>query len=523
MKAKKRFAPVCQGMSRRTLLLAGASGVALGVSSSARAQTPKKGGRLRTAIQGGATTDTFDPGKYNDTYWAVVGMGGLRNNLTEISADNKVTPELAESWEVSKDAKTWTFRLRQGVQFHSGKTMTADDVKASFEHHMGPNTTSVAKGVLTAVENVTAVDPRTIRFQLKFGNADFPALITDFHLGIMPAKDGKADWQSGDGTGGYKVAKFDPGVRMLMSRNPNYWKSGAAHFDEVEALAVSDVAARQNALLSGEVDVIDRIDLKTTDLLTRNPNIVIENVPGRLHYAYEMNTSNPPFNNNDIRLAIKYAIDRQALLDKILFGYGTLGNDNPISSTYPYFNKALAQRTYDPDKAKFHLKKANQSTVNIDLSVSDVVFNGATDSCVLFKEQAAKAGININVVRESPDGYWSKVWGKRPFATSYYTGRPTEDGTLSLAFIKGAGMNTVNWDNARVNELVAAARAELDTGKRAEMYGEVQQIIRDEGAFIIPVFGNYVFARSKKLSRGPNISAERSLDGARLTERWWFS
>src|SRR5262249_20567227 len=156
------------------------------------------------------------------------------------------------------------------------------DVVATFNHHRGAGTTSQAKGIMGGIADVKADDANTVIFELKQGNADLPALLTDYHLGIMPAaSDGSADWKSGDGTAGYVMKTFDPGVRALLTRFPNYWKPNAAYFDEVEVLAVGDIAARQNAIMTGDVDVADRVDLKTVDLLRRSSKIVIENVPGR--------------------------------------------------------------------------------------------------------------------------------------------------------------------------------------------------------------------------------------------------
>ncbi len=518
-----------KGVSRREFIAAAlAAGMSATVADStfsrAMAQTPKKGGRLRMAVPGGAVTDTLDPGTWNETFMQVVGFGPLRNNLTEISANNEVVAELAESWEPSKDAKSWTFKLRKGVEFHSGKMLDANDVLASFNHHRGPTTTSQAKGIVNAIEDIKVDDSSTVTFVLKSGDADFPVLLADYHFGIMPAAaDGSADWRSGDGTAGYQIASFDPGARALLTRAPNYWKPNAAYFSEIQVLAVGDMAARQNALITGDVDVADRVDLKTVAQLGRNPNIVIENVPGRLHYTFDMMTTADPFTDNNVRLAMKYAMDRKALLDIVLHGYGVLANDNPISPAYKYFDSSIPQRQFDPDKAKFYLNKAGKSSLAVDLHVSDVAFNGAIDASALFREQASKAGIDVNILREPGDGYFSKVWGKMSFVASYFTGRLTEDGILSIAYAKGATMNTPRWSNARADELLDVARAELDTNKRREMYSELQRLIRDEGGFIIPLFANYVFARSKKLAHGVLISSERSLDGAKMAERWWFA
>jgi peptide/nickel transport system substrate-binding protein len=527
--SKDVFAVKRESVSRREVMLgATATGlstiIAGGMSSKAKAQTPKKGGRLRMAVPGGATTDVLDPGTWNDIYMQTVGFGPMRNNLAEVSPDNEVIPELAESWEPSRDAKNWTFKLRKGVEFHSGKTLTASDVLASINHHRGRNNTSIANALARAIEEVKLEDSTTISFSLNQGNADFPALMTDFRFGIMPADaEGKVDWRSGDGTGGYVMSTFDPGVRALLKRFPNYWKSGTAHFDEVEVLSINDITARQNAIITGAVDVADRIDLKTVDLIRRNGKIVIENVPGKLYYTFEMLTTVEPFRDANLRLAMKHAIDREALLSTVLRGFGSLGNDHPLSKAYRYFDPSIPQRQYDADKAKFYLQKAGHSSFSIDLNISDVAFNGATDASALFREQAAKANININLIREASDGYFQRTLGKVPLMATYFTGRPTEDGILSIAFGLNSASNNPKWASPEVNSLIESARSEIDVAKRKETYSGIQRRIRDEGASLITLFANYVFARSGKLAHGPMLSSDRSLDGAKMCERWWFA
>jgi peptide/nickel transport system substrate-binding protein len=147
-----------------------------------------------------------------------------------------------------------------------------------------------------------------------------------------------------------------------------------------------------------------------------------------------MRTDTPPFDNNEVRQALKYAVDREALLQSVLRGHGVLGNDHPIGRSNRYHADELEQRTYDPDKAKFHLKNAGLSSLKVDLSAADAAFAGAVDAAVLYKEHAAKPGIEINVVREPNDGYWSNVWLKKPWCAVYWGGRPTEDWMFSTAY-----------------------------------------------------------------------------------------
>ena len=170
-------------------------------------------------------------------------------------------------------------------------------------------------------------DGSNVVITLDSGNADFPFILSDYHLPIMPSADGKIDPTSSDGCGGYIVESFEPGVRATMKRNPDYWKPGRAHFDEIEMLVVIDAAARQNALITGEVDVIDQVDRNTVHLLKRARNVTVLATTGTQHYTFAMDTRAAPFNDNNVRLALKYAIDRQELVDKVLNGYGSIGND----------------------------------------------------------------------------------------------------------------------------------------------------------------------------------------------------
>jgi peptide/nickel transport system substrate-binding protein len=444
------------------------------------------------------------------------------NTLTEINPAGELVGDITEGWDASDDAKEWTFTLRKGVEFSNGKTMTAQDVIASLNHHRGEDSKSAAKSNVDPIADLKADGDHTVVFELNAGNADFPFLMADYHLLIMPEVDGKADWQNYVGTGGYVLDSFEAGVRTLLKRNPNYWKEGRAHFDELELLVIGDVSARQNAVATGEVDVISRCDLKTVHLLARRPGVRVEEETGFLHYTAPMNTRVAPFDNNDVRLALKYAVDREQLLEKILKGHGTLGNDHPIAPSVPY-HADLEQRVYDPDKAKFHLKQAGLDSLTVDFSAADAAFAGAVDGAVLMKEHAAPAGIDINILREPNDGYWSNVWMKKPWVACYWGGRPTQDWMFSQAYAEGANWNDTYWSHERFNKLLLEGRGELNATKRADIYREMQQILRDEGGVVVWAFANYVYAMSDKVQHGPDVAANWELDGGRYTERWWFA
>lgn len=490
------------------------------LSTSAQAAAPKKGGRLRLGVAGGSTTDSLDPGLAEDAFMQNLGWQ-LRNCLVEIDADGNPIPELAESWESSPDAAKWTFKLRKGVEFHNGKTLDSKDVVFSINHHRGKESKSAAKGIVDPIKDIKADGKDTVVFTLEGGNADFLFIVSDYHLTIFP--DGTTDIaKNGVGTGGYKLVSYEPGVRAFTKRNPNYWKKGRAHFDEVETIGIADTSARTNALKTGQIDFMNRCDLKTVHLLERAPGIQIIRVTGTRHYTMPMRTDTKPFENNDVRLALKYAIDREQMLKLILRGYGSLGNDHPIAPSQRFYASELPQRTFDPDKAKFHMKKAGLEGYTFKLHTSEAAFGGAIDAAVLYKEHAAKAGIKIDVVQEPSDGYWSNVWLKKPWCTCYWSGRSTEDSMFSIAYAEDAKWNDTYWKHDRFNKLIKAARAELDNKKRREMYVECQKIVRDEGGVVIPVFKDYVEAATSKLKFG-KVAGNWEQDGQRCCERWWFA
>ena len=513
---------------RQFIMSALAAGVvlpsAMTMASDAIAATPKKGGKLRLAQGHGSTTDSLDPATYENGFSQNTAyMYG--NHLTEVDIHGQLVPELSESFE-SSDGKTWVFKLRDGVEFHNGKSLTADDVIASFNHHRGEDSKSAAKGNLTAVKDIRADGSNVVVFELDAANADFPFIVSDYHFVILPAADGKIDPLSGIGTGGYVLEKFEGGVRTQAKRNPNYWKEGRAHFDEVEILSIIDVTARQNALQNGDVDLIDRVDPKTVALMGRNPNVNILETTGTLHYTFPMRLDVDPFGNEHLRMALKLSLKRQEMLDKILLGHGGIGNDHPISTANRFHAGNLAQREFDADKAAHHYKKSGHSG-KIQLSASDAAFAGAVDAAQLIAASAKEAGIDIEVIREPKDGYWSNVWNKKGWCACYWGGRPTEDWMFSSAYVDTTEWNDTAWKGTdaanKFNKLVLEGRAELDNTKRAAIYEECQTLIHNDGGAIVPMFANNIMGVSKVLAHDEAVAANWDLDGGKAAERWWFA
>ena len=267
---------------------------------------------------------------------------------------------------------------------------------------------------------------------------------------------------------------------------------------------------------------IGRCDLKTLNLLQRNPNIEITEVTGYGHYVFSMDTTKAPFDNADVRNALKWAVNREEIAKKIFLGHGKVGNDNPIAPAVKFASNPQPEYKYDPEKAKALLKKAGVSNLKVDLSAADAAFNGCVDAAVLFQESAKAAGIDINVVREPNDGYFDNVWLKKSFVADYWSGRPTVDWMMSVVYAKGATWNETHWDNPHFNEVLVAARSELDEKKRATMYAELQQLVHDDCGQMVLFFNNYVEACSKKLAHD-QIAANWECDGLKIAKRWWFA
>lgn len=474
----------------------------------------KKGGHLVLSLDGGNTNDTLDPATYISTFLYTVGYQ-WGNCLVEIGEKGELIPELAESWEPNSDATIWTFKTRKGVTFHNGKTFRAEDAIYSIDYHRGKKSTSPMAELFKPIVEIKNLGENEFRIELREPNADLPALLADYHMLIMPL-DG--DPRSGIGTGGYIIDKFEPGVRLQAHRNPDYWKPGRAHVDTIETLSINDATTRAAALQAGRIHLMNNPDPATVRLLQRSPNVTLVNIPSSGFYTMPMRCDTAPFNNKDVRLALKYALDRKEIVEKVLGGFAEVGNDHPISAHDPYFNPDIPQYTYDPDKAAFHIKKSGE-TEPVVLSMCNAAFAGGLDAAALYKEQARRAGIEIKIERVTDDGYWSDTWLKKPFFGGYWTGRPAPDIIFSMTSQSSAPWNEAKYVDDKFDKLLSEARGELKFEKRKEIYHTLQSMVHDDSGLIVPLFRNYLFATSKSVD---GISRGAVFTGYRLAEQIYF-
>ncbi|MEA2782439.1 MAG: peptide/nickel transport system substrate-binding protein [Rhodospirillaceae bacterium] len=485
------------------------------VSETALAQTPKRGGNLILGLNGASAGDSLDPGSWASTQIQVFGHQ-LYNLLIETDDKVRLVPSLAESWEARAGAAEWVIRIRKGVTFHNGKELTAADVVHSLNHHRKKDSKSGAKALVSGMTDIKTSDKHEVTITLDGANADLPYLLSVYQLCIGP--EGSA-FNDGMGTGPFILETFQPGVRGITKRNPNYWRSDRAFVDSVETIAINDANARLNALVSGSVHLINRLDPKVVSMLQANKSVQIFEISGASHYCFAMRCDAPPFDNKDLRLALKHAVDREAIVKTVLAGHGKVANDHPIASFSPFYAADIPQTHYDPDKAKYYFKKANSGP--IALVVSDAAFLGAVDAAQIFQSSAAKAGIDIEVQRAPADGYWDNVWRKKPFCATYWSGRPTADLMLSIAYKSTAPWNESAWKRPAFDKLLAAARAELDEAKRKSMYRELQMMVHEDGGTIIPMFNNTLDAGSTKV-KGYVSDPMLQISGYRAPEKVWL-
>jgi peptide/nickel transport system substrate-binding protein len=481
------------------------------------AETPKNGGVLRLGLGGGSTTDSVDVTTYIDSVMIDVGPG-LFNGLVEWGQDGKPHPQLAESFEPTNGAKDWILNLRKGIKFSNGQEFNADDAIYSLNLHRGDSKSGGA-GSLKPIVDVKKLDKYQIQISLAAADADLPYALTDYHVLMVP--DGFKDWSKPVGTGAFSLDKFDPGVRISLKKTRDYWKEGRGHLDGVEVTVINDGSARLNALISGQIDAINRVDHKAVALLSKTPKIQIVRAPGGWHAVIAMQVDKPPYDNPDIRLALKYATDRDQILKALFSGYGTIGNDHPIPPTDPYFNSELPQRKYDPERAASLFKKAGIADPKILLQASDAAFNGAVDEGALLQASAAKAGIKIDLKKEPADGFWDNVWLKGAFVSSYWGGRAAATQMLSVAYEANATWNETHWKNEKFEKLLADARSETDEAKRKPYIWEMQKMLNEDGGAIIPVFRDWLDAHNEKVG-GHTPHGGFDMDNDLIMEKAWI-
>ncbi len=521
--SQRLFGALQRGATRRdmlAMLMAGGMQATLagGLASAAlsvHAQTPRRGGKIRVAGATAAATDTLDPAKQsNSTDYSRCNM--LYNGLTSLDGSLAPQPALAESFN-TKDAKTWVFALRKGVTFHDGKPLTPADVVFSISRHKDPGTASKAKVLADQIESVKATGPNEVTVVLALPNADLPVILGTFHFHIV--KEGTTDFSAGVGTGPYKLKEFKPGVRSVVVRNDHYWKPGKPYLDEIEFVGISDESARVNALLSGGMDLVGSINPRSLARVIGTPGYAVTKTQSGQYSDLVIRKDTGPGTNPDFVLAMKYLFDREQMKKAIALDQAVLANDQPIDSTNRFHFAGLPQRPFDPEKAKFHLKKSGV-TGAVPIVASPAALY-SVEMALLIQQTAKGIGLDIDVKRMPADGYWSNHWLNSPVGFGNVNPRPSADILLTQFFKSDAQWNESRWKSEKFDQVLVAARAETDFAKRKQMYADLQTMIHQEAGIGIPLFLTSLDGHSAKL-KGLSPIPVGGLMGYNFAENVWL-
>ena len=508
MKDVKQFQQMYRDgqVNRREFLAAmgalGLSATAAGgllTSAGALAATPKKGGLAKYANNLHGPDDQMDPIVFTSGIDYTRGIATY-NGLIQFGDNLTLNPELAEEWSPNSNATEFTFKIRKGVEFHDGSPLTADDVVWSMNRHLGEDSTSVIKAFFGTVKEWTKVDSHTVKAVLKSPDSDLPAKLGEKQAKIV--KMGTEDFRKGNGTGPFLLESFEPGVRSTHTRNPNYWRDGA-NFDALELTGITDPQARVNALIAGDMDLINDIDAKGIRLIEQTEGVRVISAPSGLYGGICCLKNTEPGSSDDFVKGMQFIQDRERIVRSILKGHGTVGNDHPISVAYGADHcHELPQREYDPDKAKFHLDKSGYTSAELFVAP---VRTGIEETCLLMQANLKKIGFDLRIKKVPTDGYWGAVWMKEPLNVVSWNMRPTANAMLAIQFAPGAAWNDTFWNNERFGELLKLQLAETDPAKRHEMLCEMQTLVHNGSGMVIPYHVNLLDGVSDKIHGVPKI------------------
>ena len=503
---------IARGLTRDELLRRGFAGAVLltgggmlagcgGDDDEQAAPTPagdaKRGGTIRVGVTGGGAKDTVDahkPVAKPDQARVVQ----LHEPLARYNEKFEVEDNLAE--EISADdPKVWTIRLREGIEFHNGKTVTADDVIFSLRRILNPKTTSFGGAGLGSLDpnGMKKMDERTVRLTLKTADVTIRDELGQYFNGIVPVD---YNGQKPVGTGAFKFVSFTPGQESRFTRNENYWRDGEPLADEIVIIDFPDATARVNALLGGQVDAIDEVPFGQVRVIERDERFkLLESEQGAWR-PFTMRVDAAPFDDVRVRQAFRLIADRQQLIDQALDGHGRLANDL-YAPFDPCYADDLPQRQQDIDEAKALLQQAGQANLRVELTTAEIAA-GVVEAAQVFAEQARAAGVTVNVKKVDTGTFYGDNYLKWVFAQDFW-------GTRNYLQQAAAGslptspFNETHWASpnpARYRALIAQARTTLDEEKRCEILHEAQELEYEQGGHVIWGFISQVDAHSSKLT-----------------------
>jgi peptide/nickel transport system substrate-binding protein len=454
---------------------------------------PQRGGTLRVVFSDDLTTlDPATPISATD-----VATGFLLYNTllrrSEGEAGAPLYPELAESWEINEDATMHTFYLRQDVVFQHGTAFTAKDVEYSINRLLDPTLGSGMAANLGAIDRMEILDDFTIAIHLAEPNVTLP--YSSVQVQIVPHDRTTEELrQEATGTGPFVLAERVSGERIVFKRNENYWDSERPYLDEVALLTIPEPATQTAALTGGTVDFLFTISLETMPLLENAPDVSILESSQGVYPVFVMRADQAPFDDLRVRQAFKHAIDRNALHTGLMLGLGTVGNDQPVGPGTPFWAD-VQPLAYDVETAKVLLAEAGYADgLEVTLVTADIGGPRLNDAAVAIQEMVKAAGITVTLEKVPVGAFYAEHYMQTPFFVSWWPVFSDPNGVLPLAYSSAGVYNESGWSDPRADELIIAARGELDFEKRKAMYAEVQKMISEQGGVIVPYVAPYLQA-----------------------------
>jgi peptide/nickel transport system substrate-binding protein len=468
-------------------------------SSAGNATTPAKlraGGILRAGATGGGAKDSIDAHK-PVTDPDIMRVWNMYESLAVRSPDfSKLEMLLAESIEADKSPDSWTVRLKEGITFHNGKPVTADDVIFSLRRITDPKDPKVGNASISYIDRggLKKIDDRTVRIPLQLANAAFPDDLGQYFNAIVPTD---YDPKQPVGTGPFKYQSFSPGQRSVFTKNENYWQSGRPFADQLVIIDFPNQTARTNALLGGQVDAISNLPAAQVASVRSNPNLRVMNSETGAWQPFTMRIDASPFDDNRVRQAMRLIVDREQMVRQVLSGFGSVAND--LYARYdPAYNRDLPQRKQDLEQAKALLKQAGRENLTVELVTAEV-FQGIVEAAQVFAEQAKGAGVTVKVRKVDSGTFYGDNYLKWPFAQDFWASRVYLAQVAAQGDLPNSPFNETHWGKGRFENLIKQARGELDDAKRTEILHEAQKMQYDEGGYIIPYFSNIIDAYSSKI------------------------
>lgn len=447
-----------------------------------------RGGRLIHGATGGGSKDTLDP--HQPVQAADISrVCNLYEPLLFWNNNYELEPALAELVEPSSDATTWTITMRQGATFHNGQPVTAEDAWLSIRRVADPKAPLSAGGQLSQIidfESSKVVDETTLQIVLNTPYAILDSLLAEYTLGIIPG--GEFDPANPVGTGPFAYQSFEAGKTSTFTRYDDYW-GDPAFVDELVIQDFADDNAKVNALQANQIQTLDNLPYNLVDTIKgAGGGVVI--AEGGQWVPFTMRVDQAPFSDVRVRQALRLIVDRQALIDQTLSGYGTLGNDiySPLDVNYA---DDLPQREQDIEQAMSLLKSAGQEGLQVELFTGDDIASVAPAAANLFAEQAKEAGVDMKVTKKNPffdDDYLSYTFGMTFWNTRNYIPQ------AAVCALPNGTYNETHWDNQEFTDLINAAAKEVDEAKRAEIMHDAQEMEYNEGGYIIWGFRQQVDA-----------------------------